>query len=298
MAKRLCRRRLLNPATQLVIMALRQKSGSVVCRRCGLLVGVNDERCFHCGCRNPGLWGYAPIFRRLGQDLGFVPLVTGGCILLYLACLMADPGGIRMGNLFSLFSPSLRSLFLFGASGSVPVFSFGRWWTLLSAGWLHGGLLHILFNLLWVRQLAPATAELYGAGRMVIIYTVSSISGFLASSLAGFLLGPIPILGGASFTIGASAAIFGLLGSLVYSGRRGSSAVGRQALNYALVLFVFGFMMAGIDNWAHAGGFLGGYLTGKWMDPMRPERINHLIAALICVLLSGASIILSVLKGY
>ena len=55
-------------------------------------------------------------------------------------------------------------LFRFGASGAIPVFRFDRWWTIFSAGWLHGGLLHIFFNMLWVRQLAPETAELYGAG--------------------------------------------------------------------------------------------------------------------------------------
>ena len=71
----------------------------------------------------------------------------------------------------SFMAPASPALFLFGASGSLPVFGLGRWWTVLSAAWLHGGLLHILFNMMWVRQLAPATAELYGPGRMVIIYT-------------------------------------------------------------------------------------------------------------------------------
>ena len=60
---------------------------------------------------------------------------------------------------------------MFGASGAYPVFGYGRWWTILSAGWLHGGALHILFNMMWVRQIGPAVADIYGAGRMVIIYT-------------------------------------------------------------------------------------------------------------------------------
>lgn len=278
---------------------MRQKTGSVVCRNCGLLVGVNDERCYHCDARNPGLWGYAPLLRRLGNDLGFVPLVIWGCAGLYLACLVIDPQGISMGGLFNLFSPSLSSLFLFGASGAVPVFAYGRWWTVLSAAWLHGGLLHILFNMLWVRQLAPATAEMYGAGRMVVIYTFSSILGFLLSSWAGAFFGAIPILGGASFTVGASAPIFGLLGSLVYSARRGAAtrALGSQALSYAVILFVFGIAMHGIDNWAHAGGFAGGYLAGMWLDPLLPERTDHLVLALVCILLSILSILASVLHG-
>ncbi len=108
-----------------------------------------------------------------------------------------------------------------------------RWWTLLSAGWLHGGLLHIGFNLYWIRFLAPETAELYGPARTVIIYSISSITGFLASSLLG-----VPL------TLGASAPILGLLGALVYYGRRtGSSVVGRMAWSYAIFMIVFGFLM-------------------------------------------------------
>src|SRR5213592_2285300 len=80
---------------------------------------------------------------------------------------------IRMDGLLSMLSPSIQSLFLFGASGAVPVFRFGRWWTVLSAAWLHGGVLHIAFNMMWVRDLAPPTARFYGPGRTVIIYTVS-----------------------------------------------------------------------------------------------------------------------------
>ena len=51
----------------------RQKTGSVVCASCGSLVGVRDEKCYNCGQRNPGMWGFAPMLRSLGNDLGFVP---------------------------------------------------------------------------------------------------------------------------------------------------------------------------------------------------------------------------------
>ncbi len=276
----------------------RQTTGSVVCPACGQLVGINEEKCFYCGRPNPGMWGFAPLLRRMGQDLGFVQIVIWGCGALYLATLLVDPGGIRMGGLLSMLSPSQKSLILFGASGAVPVFQWGRWWTLLSAAWLHGGLLHILFNMMWVRQLAPATAAEYGIGRTVIIYTVSSISGFLMSSCAGFFLVFLPQqLRGASFTLGASAPVFGLLGALVYAGKRGSSAVGRQAWGYAVILFIFGLMMTGVDNWAHLGGFAGGYLVSQWLDPLQPERTDHLIAALVCVPLTLLSIVISVLDG-
>jgi rhomboid protease GluP len=279
-------------------MLRRQTSGSVVCPSCGKLVGVKDERCWSCGRRNPGLWGYAPVLRRLGQDLGFVPLVIGGAVILYLAALAADPDGVGMQGL-SLLAPSGESLFLLGASGAVPVFGFGRWWTVLSAGWLHGGLLHILFNVLWLRQLAPATAEIFGPARMVVLYTASSVAGFLASSMIGALGVLPPPFGGARVTVGASAAIFGLLGALVSYGRtRGASAVGQQAWTWAVILFVFGFLWPGIDNWAHLGGFAGGFLGARLLDPDRPERLSHQLAALACLAASAGAILASVVTGW
>ena len=276
----------------------RKTSGSVVCVSCGNLVGVNDAVCYNCGRRNPGLWGFAPLLRRLGRDLGFVPLVIWGCSALYVAMLLVSGPGIRMNGLFSFLSPSGLVLFLFGASGGEMVFRYDRWWTVLSAGWLHSGILHILFNMMWVRQLGPACAEMYGAGRMVIIYTVAGIAGFAASSFAWLVLPHIPILSGAGFTVGASAAIFGLLGALLYYGRRtGSSLVHGEVLRYVLMLGVFGFIMPGVDNWAHAGGFAGGYLMGRILDPLKPERLDHLLIAVGCVVATIASIVASILHG-
>ena len=283
-------------------MFKRQTSGSVVCVSCGNLVGVNDEKCLTCGRWNPGLWGYAPALRRLGQDMGFVQVVVWGSAVLYIATLLASGGDILGGRgPFSILSPNSLALFLFGASGALPVFGYGRWWTLLSAAWLHGGVLHILFNMLWVRQLGPATAELYGAGRMVMIYTAAGICGFLLSSTAGAYLGfmPFGFLRGAQLTVGASASIFGLLGALVYYGRRtGSSMVHREALQYAVVLFVMGLIMTGVDNYAHAGGFAGGWLMASWLDPMKPERINHLLWALVCLLAAALAIAASLVHGW
>ena len=66
----------------------RQTTGSVVCSSCGSLVGVRDEKCLNCGRRNPGLWGFAPVLRRLGNDLGFVPLVIWGSGALYVLSLL------------------------------------------------------------------------------------------------------------------------------------------------------------------------------------------------------------------
>ena len=279
----------------------RQKTGSVVCASCGSLVGVNDDRCYSCGRRNPGLWGFGPALRRFGNDLGFLSLVLYGCSALYLVSLaltVATGGNLFSGSVFSMLGPSQYSLLVLGASGAWPVFGVGRWWTVLSAGWLHGGALHILFNMMWVRQLGPAVADMYGAARMIIIYTVACITGFLLSSFMGAYV-PIPILGGGYVTIGASAPIFGLLGALVHYGRRGGSRlVGSEALGYALTMGVFGLIMPGIDNAAHLGGFAGGYLTSMWLDPLKRERMDHFVGAAICLLATAVSIISSIVTVY
>jgi len=279
-------------------MFKRQTSGSVVCVSCGYLVGVKDDRCYHCGRRNPALFGFAPALRSLGHDLGFVPFVTGFCAVMYGLTLMW--GGVDLGGgLFGFLSPDGVSLVRFGAAGAIPVFGLGRWWTLLSASWLHGGLLHIVFNIMWIRQLAPAVGELYGPGRMVIIYTVAGVVGFAASSAAGYYLSFLPFLQGARLTVGASAPIFGLLGALVYYGRRGgSSLVHGQAVSWALMMFVFGLIMPGIDNYAHAGGFAGGYAAGRLLDPLKPEQINHIFIAVLCLALSILAVVVSFLHSF
>ncbi len=276
----------------------RQTSGSVVCPSCGKLVGVGDAACWSCGRRNPGMWGYSKVLRRLGADLGVSQIVIGGCAALYLASLALNPSGVNMQGAFGFLSPGNASLHLLGASGAIPVVVEHRWWTVLSAGWLHGGLLHILFNMLWVRQLAPVTAAIYGPARALLIYIGASIVGFTLSSFGVFVPVLSQLLGRSLFTVGASAAIFGLLGALVYAGRRGiASHIGRQAWMYAIILFIFGVVMPRVDNWAHLGGFLGGYGLAAWMNPLKPERADHLFAAFGALLLSLLAVVASVLSG-
>jgi hypothetical protein len=128
------------------------------------------------------------------------------------------------------------------------------------------------------------------------LYTIAGATGFLLSSFAGAYLPDVPLLRGAGMTVGASASVFGLLGALVAYGKlRGSSAETSQALGYAIALFLFGLVMSGVDNWAHAGGFVGGYLTARVLDPWKPERINHLVGALVCLAISALAIIASLI---
>ena len=274
----------------------RQKTGSVVCASCGSLVGVNDDKCYTCGRRNPGLWGFGPVLRRFGNDLGFTTAIVYGCAAVYTLSLLftvMTGGNVMGGSVFNMFGPDTTAAISLGASGAVPVFQMGRWWTLLSAGWLHGGALHILFNVMWVRQLGPAVGDMYGAARMVIIYTISSITGFFLSSLLANYTN-IPFVSGGQLTLGASAPIFGLLGALVHYGRRGgSSLVGSQAMSYAITMGIFGLIMPGIDNAAHLGGFLGGYLASMWLDPLKPERMDHFVGAAICLVATAIAILAS-----
>ena len=279
-------------------MFKRQTSGSVVCASCGYLVGVKDDKCYHCGRRNPALFGFAGALRNLGHDAGFVPLVTGLCVVVYVISLVLG-GIVTGGSILGILSPGPKGTFLLGESGWVAVFVLGRWWTVFSAMWLHGGLLHLLMNMYGIRQLAPGVGEFYGPGRMVIIYVLGSVAGFFASALGGlFLRGLPPPFAPGGFTVGASAAAFALLGSLLYYGHRsGSRWVHAQAKSWAISAFVFGLLIPGIDNYAHAGGFAGGYLIGRILDPLKPEQVNHIVVALGLVVLSLIAVVVSVFHG-
>ena len=279
----------------------RQKTGSVVCASCGSLVGVNDATCYTCGRRNPGLWGFGPVLRRFGNDFGFTTVIVYGCVVLFaleLVLTVLTGGNLFGGSVFSMLGPNGFASEALGVSGAYPVFLEHRWWTVLSAGWLHAGALHILFNMMGVRQLGPAVEDLYGGARMVIIYTLSCVTGFLLSSVMARYAGWVPFLSGGGYTLGASAPIFGLLGALVYYGRRGgSSLVHAQAMSYVVSMAVFGLIMPGIDNAAHLGGFAGGYLAGMWLDPLKRERMDHFVGAAICLVATAASILASLLPA-
>ena len=261
----------------------------MVCPSCGSLVGVRDDKCYSCGRSNPGLWGFAPLLRQLGTDLGFVPLVIGACSTIYVLTLLMSGRNLQpTAGGINFLAPSGPVLLLFGMTGSYPVYAYGWWWTLLSASWLHGSLLHILFNMMAARNLGFAMADLIGPSRTVIIYTVSGITGFLLSSTVGV-----------QYTMGASASICGLLGAMLHYGRKsGSSMIHTYAVQTALMLVVMGFVMSGIDNYAHAGGFAGGYAVSAFFNPLTRERGDHMIVAVICLVASFLAIVYSVIHGF
>src|ERR671912_60113 len=98
----------------------RQKTGSVVCASCGSLVGVNDDKCYSCGRRNPGLWGFGPVLRRFGNDLGFTTAIVYGCMAVYTLSLLLTVmtgGNLLGGSLLSIFGPNTPAAIALGASG-------------------------------------------------------------------------------------------------------------------------------------------------------------------------------------
>jgi rhomboid protease GluP len=229
-------------------------------------------------------------------------LIIWGCIILYGATLLADLSEVRLdGASLRILAPSLASLWLFGASGSLPVFEMGRWWTIFSAGWLHGDLLHIAFNLVWLYQLSPPIIRVYGTGRFLIFYIFSVVtSSTLSSCVSAFLPGLPGLLQGAEISVGASGGVFGLLGVLVVYGQQAQQAhIQRQAFNYAVVLFVLGFVTSNVDNWGHLGGFLGGYGIAQipGLNLQSPSVRSHKIAAIALLTMTALSIMTSLIHG-
>jgi membrane associated rhomboid family serine protease len=272
---------------------LRRTSGSSLCYRCGRLNRVDADRCFYCGARRPGLWGWGHLLGRLGADLDVARLVIAVCAIAYVAALGLDPGAVfRSRGLFNLLAPSNRALVVLGMTGAIP-WAAGYWWTLLTAIYLHGSLLHILFNALWIRQLGPAVEEFYGRPRTFLIFTASGVAGFVLSNALGI-----------AFTVGASGAVFGLLGAMVHFGRSRGGVYGlaifRQYWQWALVLFVMGFLMPGVNNAGHAGGFLGGYLAALLLghNATRPERGWHALAAVAAAALTALAFALALWTGF
>jgi rhomboid protease GluP len=247
------------------------------------------------------MWGFAPALTRLGRDMGFVPFVMTSCIALYAAALLTSPQ-LNLGGIFSFLSPDGRALLAFGASGRLPVLGFGRWWTVLTATWLHASLIHIAMNMMSIRNVAPIVADFYGASRMIIIYVVSGAAGFALSTFGSAYLGGLPILGDLMgrgyYTVGASASITGLIGAIyLYGHRTGSGAITEQARFWVISFLVMGFAIRGIDNWAHIGGLIGGYFCSKILDPLSRERLDHFLIAVGLLVVSAIAVIVSFVTG-
>jgi len=273
----------------------RETQGSTLCPSCRKLVAVSAERCPFCGARRPGMWGYGPMLSRLlGGSLDPVRLIPIVCIGLYVLALAVDPRAIFRGfggGLFGLLAPTGRALDILGATQPMDLLT-NRPWTLVTAIYLHGSILHILFNVLWIRDLAPAVERAYGAGRFFILFTLSGAVGYLLSdALPLFGIGP------AHGSVGASGSIFGLLAALIVYGRHvGHSMMTRQLWTWAIVLGAMGFLFPRVDNFAHIGGFAGGWITASIFRPSigRPDGRSVVVFALVLAALTVLGFVMSV----
>ena len=270
---------------------------AILCPSCRKLISSDEPRCPFCGQARPGLWGLTTLFRCLGLRVNFPHMITLVCVGLFVTSLLLDISAVfQVSGLMSLLSPSMKSSYLLGMTGYHWAFVEGRWWTLITAIYLHGGLLHIFFNVMWVRQLGPLVEELYGPFRLFVIFTVAGVVGFLFSTLIGaHYVGNFP-----RSSLGASGSIFGLLAAAIVYGRKiGSTLFTRQFLQWAVLLFVFGFIMSGVDNWAHAGGFAGVYAVSYVFSrsPGSREGLGAYVAAGACVVLTIAAFVLQFLSA-
>ena len=141
----------------------------------------------------------------------------------------------------------------------------GEWWRLISCTFLHGGFMHIAFNMYVLYQIGPAIERIYGAPKFLLLYLATGWTSSLLSLVWS---------GGNS--VGASGAIFGLAGAfLAISLRRRSywDTFGSQMLVFIAINIAIGFSgsFGNIDNFGHLGGLLGGFLLGNIMPNTLPE---------------------------
>lgn len=188
-----------------------------------------------------------PIFQQTNKrkENYFVPYLTyiilGANLIVFL--LMTLAGG----------STDHRVLIAFGAKVNSLILA-GEIWRFLTSTFIHIGFMHLIFNLYAFWSLGPFIEERFGHGRFFTIYILSGLGGSIASFFFSSAL-----------SAGASGAIFGLLGALLYySIRRPSlwkSGLGMNLVLVILINFGFGLTMPGIDNFAHLGGLLTGTIT-------------------------------------
>ena len=255
-----------------------EKRNSILCPGCRKLISRDEAFCPYCNLKRPGR-RLPDIFGRWSATPAEIvrPLIIFN-VIFYLLTLLLAP--IQFGNLhnpLNFLSPGNQSLLVVGATGTMPVFHLHRWWTLISASFLHGSLLHLLFNMVALSQLGRITAEIFGLHRFLIIYLISGAIGFYISTLAGIM-----------FTIGASASICGLIGALLFYGKSRGGEFGhlvvQQVRGWIIGLVLIGLFLPSINNWGHGGGLIGGLALAALLgyQERRPAgRIIKKIAFLV-----------------
>lgn len=265
-------------------MTAQQSKNSLLCPNCRRLISRDEPQCPYCGIRRPASWWKNNrLITGLSHHDGVISLILYTNIGFYILSLVLFPrsSGLAL-NPLSFLSPSHKSLLVLGSTGTVAIFELHRWWSLVSANYLHGGLMHILFNMIALKQIGPLVIKEYGAYRMLAIYTLGGVFGFVLSFLAGV-----------RFTIGASAAVCSLIGAILYYGKSRGGIYGqnlyRQIGGWAVTIFVFGLIVPGINNWGHGGGMAAGALLGLLLGYQEKKRENmrHKFLGASCVVLTA-----------
>ncbi len=256
-----------------------------MCPNCRAFISTADRVCPYCDVPlgpkrvarpSPGetLAGFIPQARFL------TVLILTINIGLYLATALYS---MRSGG-SSLMDIDGRTLFAFGAKYRDAIF-LGQWWRLITAGFLHGGLFHILMNSWILFDLGAQVEEIYGQRRFIAIYFAATVLGFLASTFWS------PAL-----SIGASAGVFGLIGAMIALGVRSQTPLGSAIRTLYIRWAIYGVLIGllpffRVDNAAHLGGLAAGFavgylagLPGAFEDGI--EKFWKIVAVL-CVLLTG-----------
>ena len=247
-----------------------------ICPSCGNLVGTVATRCPQCGASVR--FSLAAASRSLGRLMPTTSPATYGiltisCVIFAVSFLatFSKNGGIGMpggGFLGILNFGAIDGDVLQRLGWSMPLpYDLAQPWRLVTAIFLHASILHIFFNMWVLMDIGPQIEELYGSARFTFICVVTGVCGYLLSSFMG------------KYSVGASGALLGLIGMMlaVTTGRRsiGMQMMRNQILRWLVYIVVWGFLFPGVDNWAHLGGFVSGFVLGKLMadrPPASPEE--------------------------
>jgi len=220
----------------------------------------------------------APWLRQQSSSMAVTQAIFGINVAVFIAMMLA---GVSM-----LDNPAGQDLVRWGANFG-PLTVSGQWWRLLTCVFIHGGLLHIAFNMWCLWDLGRLAESVYGHWTFGAVYLITG----LAASLASLIWNPVIL------SVGASGAIFGIAGALIASFYLGEFSLPRAALSGMLrsvVVFVgynlfFGAVIARTDNAAHIGGLLMGLLLGALIAKVAPGHDDFLRR--IAVLLVGALLV-------
>ena len=260
-----------------------------ICPACGSLVGINATRCHICGTNLR--FSLAAFSKRFSGVFGehVAPVTTAlliaNFVMLGISWLSYAAIG-KGGGLTILWGLTGEPQYRLGASWGPPIFIGHEWWRLVTAQFLHGGLIHIGFNMMALMQIGPAVEEVYGSARYLFLYIVTGALGYVASSATGH------------FSLGASAGLLGLVGlMLAITTKRGGAQMRElrsRLISAIVILFVLGFTgFMAMDNWAHGGGLAAGFGLGKLFDDQQPRTASERRRAYVLGWLAGLAIVAS-----